>query len=75
MRHCPSEVYERLAVPVDVGGTEINVCPHCAKNELGVKFYETDREEISASWFTGRTVSAFMAGLSASLILFSIMVV
>jgi ribosome-binding protein aMBF1 (putative translation factor) len=75
MRHCTSEVYERLAVPVDVGGTEIDVCPDCAKNELNVKFYETDPNEITASWFTGRTVAAFVAGLSISLILFSMMVV
>lgn len=75
MNHCPHAVYESAATPVDVGGTEIPVCPFCTKNELGVDVHETGFGDTVTPWITGKTVTAFVIGFALSLVLFSMFVV
>ena len=75
IRHCPRSVYREIAATAVVGGVERELCPDCVENELGIEDYDPTASGATERWVTGKTVSAFVAGLSLSLIAFSLVVV
>lgn len=75
MEYCDRTPYEALAVPTNVGGVEVSICPDCAKNELGIKHYNKDLDVSQPEyWVDFKTVSAFLSGVLVSMILFSMLV-
>jgi len=73
--YCERDVFEDALIPVTVGGNTVHWCPSCAVEEFGEGVIGGSRGIMSVSRITGSEVTAFVVGVSMTLIGMSILIV